>query len=136
MRVQTPFAIDRPLSARLGAVLDDWRALLRGQAKVPFGDDVSPTKLESHCANLFLLGVFGRPQRFRLDLVRTPDAPELAELAGRFLDEVDLPSPMAFVRSQAEATVEAEAPTLFEQGARDGRPYGRLLLPAWADGRI
>jgi hypothetical protein len=136
MRPQIPFSITNPLSARLGAVLDDWRALLRGQASMPFADDVDVAKLATACPNLFLLGVFDRPRRFRLDVARAEGGPEIAALAGRFLDEVDQPNPMAFLRSQAEATVESAQPTLYEQGARSGRPYGRLLLPAWGDGRI
>ena len=133
-----PFAIERPLPARLGAVLDYWRGLLRGEATVPFADDVDVTKVEALCADVFLLGVFEKPERFRLELARTPHASTVeSQLLGRFIDEVELPTPLEFLRAQADAAVESVGPTLYEHSpAGGGRPYARLLAPTWGEGQV
>jgi hypothetical protein len=134
----TPFAITRPLTSRLQSVLDEWRSLLRGGAEIPFADDVVAPKLEAVCPDIFVLGVFEKPRRFRLDLARTPDAPNVDHaLLGRFIDEVDLPAPMEFLRAQTEATVESMQPTFYEHAPHGAAPgYGRLLLPAWGEGKV
>jgi len=137
-RAATPFAIERPLPTRLGAVLDYWRSLLRGEAQIPFSDDVDWTRLEALCPDVFLLGVFDKPERFRLDMAATPHAPSAAgEIAGRFIDEVELPSPLEFLRAQADAAVESMAPTIYQHRPRGGGPaYARVLLPAWGAGKV
>ena len=137
-RHAAPFAIERPLPTRLGAVLDYWRGLLRGEATIPFSDDVDITKVEALCADVFLLGVFAKPERFRLDLAHTPHAPGVeGQLLGRFIDEVELPTPLEFLRAQADAAVESVGPTLYEHSPGGGEhPYARLLLPAWGEGKV
>jgi len=133
-----PFAIEPPLSGRLEAVLEDWKSLLRGQAEIPFADDLDFARAERLCPDAFLLGVFERPRRFRFELASTPHAPEIArELLGRFIDEVELRGPLHYLRAQAEAAVESLAPSFYEHrptGAEHG--YGRLLLPAWGEGHV
>ena len=137
-RRSTPFAIAAPLSSRLGAVFDAWTGLLRGEATIPFADDLDVVGLEGLCPNLFLLGVFEKPRRFRLDLARTPDAPQIeGAFRGRFIDEVDMPTPMEFLRAQAEAAVESAAATVYDHvPAGAGRAYGRLVLPTWGEGQV
>ncbi len=137
-RATTPFAIEMPLPERLGAVLDDWRARRRGAADIPFADDVDWERLQELCPDAFMLGVFEKPQRFRVELAATPHAPAIAaELAGRFLDEVDLETPLEFLRAQADAAVESGAPTVYRHSAGGGgRPYARLLLPLWGEGHV
>jgi len=138
MRPQTPFAIEHSLSPALDRTLAYWRELLRGEATIPFADDVNMAKVEAQADNVFILGVFEKPRRFRLELVRLPAAPDVeAELAGRFIDEVDLPSPLQFLSSQAAAAAEGQTPTVYEHrphGAERG--YGRVLLPAWGEGHV
>ena len=137
-RKDMPFALPRSLPTRLGQTLAHWRGLLRGGAETPFADDVSVSELRALAEDVVLLGVFQRPQRFRLDLAYAPDAPMIeSDLLDRFVDEADLPAPLAFLQAQAAATVEALAPTYYERKSRGGEPgFGRLLLPAWGEGRV
>jgi len=130
-----PFAITGPLGPRLDRLMDYWRSLLRGEATMPFADDLDMQRVNACCSDSFVLGVFEKPERFRLDLASTPFAPAVeATLQGRFIDEIDLPTPLEFLRSQADATVEGGSPTLYEHSG--GRSYARLLLPAWGEGQV
>ncbi len=114
-----PFAIERPLPGRLAEVLDYWRSLLRGEATIPFTDDVDWTRVRALCPDVFLLGVFEKPERFR------------------FIDEVDLPSPLEFLRAQADAATEGMAPTVYQHTPKaSARGYARLLLPCWGEGKV
>jgi hypothetical protein len=137
MLAHKPFAVDT-LGPRLEQLMDYWRNLLRGEASMPFADDIDMAKAQPLCSDTFVLGVFERPERFRLDLAHTPFAPDIAaKLVGRFLDEIDLPTPLEFLRAQADATVEGLSPTLYRhQPSGSERPYARLLLPAWGEGQV
>ena len=129
-RQAPPFALD--LSSRLEAVLGYWRGLRRGEAAIPFADDIDILAVQDLCADVFLLDVFDRPRRFRLALAHTPNAPHVeADLQGRFLDETDMPPPLELLLAQADAVVEVRAPTCHRE-----RRYVRLLLPAWGEGQI
>ena len=134
----SPFPIEGPLSPSLDRALDYWRNLLRGGATVPFADDVDMGRVQELCGEVFVLGVFQKPERFRLELARTPHAPAVErELQDRFIDDVDLPTPLEFLRSQAAATTESMAPTFYEHRPRAAeRGYGRLLLPFWGGGQV
>jgi hypothetical protein len=114
--------------------MDYWRGLLRGEATMPFADDIDMTKLRALADDVFVLGVFEKPERFRLELARSPRAPGLEALQGRFIDEADLPTPLEFLRAQAGATVESEGPTVHRQAGEQA--YARLLAPAWGEGQI
>jgi len=133
-----PFSIDLPLSPSLARLVDYWRGLLRGEATIPFADDLNMAKVEALTDETFVLGVFEKPQRFRLELAHTRQAPRIEEtLMGRFVDEVDLPNPMEFLKAQASATVESMAPSFYEHRPQHAeRGYGRLLLPAWGEGHV
>lgn len=135
---RTPLAITGPLSARLGEVHDYWRRLLRGEATIPFTDDVDPNLFGGICPDIFLVGVFERPRRFRLDFARMPEAPQVErQYLGRFLDEFDAPTPLEFILAQAAAAAEGPSPTIYQhRPRRRGRAYDRLLLPAWGEGRV
>ncbi|MFI4936594.1 MAG: hypothetical protein ACHP7N_18460 [Caulobacterales bacterium] len=137
-RHTTPFGIEAPLSPRLDRLLSYWRGLLRGEATIPFADDIDMAAAKGLCGETFLLGVFAKPERFRLELATTPSAPQVeADLVGRFIDEVDLPTPLEFLRAQADSTVESQAPTLYEHRPTGGeKSYGRLLLPGWGEGQV
>ncbi|HTX51118.1 MAG TPA: PAS domain-containing protein [Caulobacteraceae bacterium] len=135
MRRHAPFAIDEALGPRLDALFTYWSGLKRGEASIPFADDIDMAMVEDLCGDVFVLGVFEKPERFRLDLARTPRAPEIQNtVLGRFIDEVDLPGPLQYLRAQADAAVEGAAPAYYR---RDGEPaYARLLLPAWGEGQV
>jgi len=133
-----PFALEGALGPKLDQLLAYWKGLLRGEAEMPFADDVDPTKVAACCADMFLIGVFEKPRRFRLDVARTPNAPVVEQtLVGRFLDEVELGAPLQFLRAQAEATVESRAPTLYrDRPVGSELAYARLLAPAWGEGSV
>ena len=137
LRETHPFAIDARLGPQLESVLDYWRGLLRGEASMPFADDVDLVNVRGRCPDVFVLDVLERPQRFRMAVAVTPGAPIIAdELAGRFMDEVDLPTPLDYVRAQADSTVESLGPTLYRHVDDVARAYARLLLPAWGEGQV
>lgn len=130
-----PFPKPTRLSPDLARVDAYWRGLLRGSAQMPFWDDYRPTDLPDLADRLFLVDAFAEPERFRFASVGT----ELggAGLEGCFLDETELPRPLAFLRAQCSATLEAGRPTGWRVDADEGGPaYARLLLPMWGDGRI
>jgi hypothetical protein len=130
---QHPFALPKALSPDLCRVLDDWRGLLRGEAEMPFADDLKLTDLPDLAPNLFVIDVFDRPERFRVALVG--EGLQAHDLRGRFLDEVPPGWPFQYLRAQCAATVEAGAPTFFHAELAV-RPYSRLILPLWGEGRI
>lgn len=136
----TPFSVPSDLPADLARVLAYWRGLLRGNADMPFWDDVKLSDLPDLADRLFLIDVFARPDRFRFALVGK--AISGGDLDGLFLDEVGPRPPLSFLTSQCSATVEAGAPTCFRgdappsAGGDGGAAYMRLLLPMWGDGRI
>jgi hypothetical protein len=133
-----PFAVPTRLPPNLKRAMAYWKGLRRGAAEMPFWDDARLSDLPELKAQLFLVDVFARPERFRLAMIG--EALGAAGAAGKFIDETDLGSPFDFLRAQASATVESAAPTWFgheaERGAGAPRPYARLLLPMWGDGRI
>ena len=130
-----PYPVPVRLAPNLARVRAYWQGLLRGAAEMPFWDDVNLTVLPDLADRLLLIDVFGPRERFRFAILGAEIA--AGDLAGRFLDEVALSPPLAFLSSQCSATVEAAAPTYFHaEGTEGGRAYGRLLLPMWGDGRI
>jgi hypothetical protein len=132
MTQAAPFAVDGPLAPPLARLLAYWEGLKRGQAEVPFWDDLSEIKIEASGAETFILDVFSRPERFRFnDLEVAPPAVQSDLLLGLFLDDVDLPEVFTLLRAQASATVELMRPTLYAAGGGQ-----RLLLPAWGEGEV
>lgn len=131
-KLKRPFPPPARLAPDLARVQAYWQGLLRGAAEMPFWDDVRLTDLPDISDRLFLLDVFARPERFRFaSLGKALIGPELA---GCFLDEVELAPPFAFLRSQATATMEAARPTFFRENGP--RAAARLVLPLWGEGRI
>lgn len=134
----TPYALPDRLSPVLARVEAYWEGLLRGQAKMPFWDDVRLSDLPDLADRLMLIDVFARPERFRLGVIGKSITSEA--LAGKFLDETRLNSPFEFLASQCIATVEAGEGTWFRQERMAGAPlprcYSRLVLPMWGEGRI
>jgi hypothetical protein len=133
-----PFPLPDKLERDLARVLAYWQGLRRGGNSMPFWDDLKLSALADQSAQLMLIDVFDKPERFRFNHL----ADELTQrggeaLTGKFADEVDLPDPFAYLRAQCSATVEARAPTYYRSAAV-GTPaaYARILLPMWGDGRI
>lgn len=132
-----PFVPPEHLSPDLLRVKAYWQGLLRGSAEMPFWDDLDLTTLHDLSGRVFLVGVFSKPERLRLDLVGEDiAAAQSAPVAGLFTDEISGAPPLDFLSSQGSATLEASAPTYVEGALPDGRIYRRLLLPMWGDGRI
>lgn len=127
-----PFSIPQDLPPDLARVLAYWRGLLRGEAEMPFADDLNLAHLPDLTPRLFLIDVFERPMRFRVG--KAGAGLGLGDAEGRFLDEARFAEPFAFLPSQCAAAVEAAAPTYFaDQG---GRASSRLVLPLWGEGRV
>lgn len=127
-----PFAVPTRLSPDLARVQAYWQGLLRGGAEMPFWDDAKLSDLPDLTDRLLLIDAFQKPERFRFASVGAAIGGE--GLGGEFLDEGEFEGPFQFLRAQCAATVEAAAPTCYAfEGAR---PYARLLLPMWGDGRI
>lgn len=132
-----PYAPPKNLSPDLLRVKAYWESLLRGSAEMPFWDDLDLTTLHDIAGRLLLVGVFSKPERFRLDLVGEDlTAAAGAPVAGLFTDEIDASPPFDLLASQCSATVETAAPAYLESVLVDGRTYRRLLLPMWGDGRL
>ena len=126
-----PFALPARLSADLGRVRDYWDGLKRAENQVPFWDDVNLSALPGIEGRLLLVDVFEAPQRFRLNTVgKEIRADYGADLAGKFVDEVEAKGPLAYFAAQASATVEAAGPTYYHDG------FARLLLPMWGSGHV
>jgi PAS domain len=138
-----PFLPPEKLETDLARVRTYWEGLKRGDATMPFLDDVNPSTIPDLSGRLMLIGVFDRPLRFRLDMVGQDIRERLGrDVVGKFLDEIDAPAPLQYLNSQASAAVESRAPTYYRHGSRQERGsrgadgYSRLVLPMWGDGRI
>ena len=139
-----PFSVPRKLEPDLVRVLAYWQGLKRGEADMPFWDDVNLSSMPDLSGRLMLIAVFDKPVRFRLEML----GEELKEqygrdVVGKFLDEIDPRPPLQYLNSQSSAAVESFAPTYYRHGSakRSGSAsstdsYSRLLLPMWGDGRI
>lgn len=126
-----PFAPPANLTPDLAQVRTYWDELKRGENKVPFADDVNLSKLPGLQGRLLLVDVFDKPVRFRFNIVGADvTAAYGGDLAGKFADEIDLKGPLAYFLAQASATVEARAPTFYQDGT------ARLLLPLWGNGYV
>jgi len=133
-----PFSVPTHLPPNLVRVVAYWKGLLRGNATMPFWDDVRLIDLPDLADRLLLIDVFDLPERFRFNTVGKTLNDEA--MAGRFIDELDLGWPFEILPAQCSVTVESATPTFFHQAGSDGfgsaRPYFRLLLPLWGEGRI
>jgi hypothetical protein len=72
-----PYTFPRNLEPDLAQVLAYWEGLKRGDAGMPFWDDVNLSALPNLSKRLMLIEVFDKPLRFRLGTVG-------AELAERY----------------------------------------------------
>lgn len=130
-----PFALPADLTPGLAGAHAYWEGLLRGAAPMPFWDDLVLADMGGARGDTFTLEVFDKPERFRFGLVGEDlKACCAGEVEGVFLGEGALPEPFDFLLAQASATVESRSPTLHRGGG--DRPYARMLLPMWGEGRI
>ena len=133
-----PYSIRAPLSPDLTRVEAYWKGLLRGNASMPFWDDLRLSALPDLADQLMLIEVFELPQRFRFDHLGA--ALNEDSLEGRFIDEIQLRWPLDFLLSQCSATVESASSTVYRFVAPKSEAakgaYQRLLLPFWGEGQI
>ncbi len=126
-----PFPLPQKLAPDLARVREYWDGLKRGENKVPFADDVNFSKLPGLQGRLVLVDVFDKPWRFRLNIVGGDIHSWYGgDLTGKFVDELESKGPLGFFLAQASATVEAKAPTFYQDG------FARLLLPLWGNGYV
>lgn len=142
-RPLVPYPMPKKLAPNLARVRAYWESLRRGEANMPFWDDVNLSSLPKLSARLLLVDVFAKPQRFRFNFVGQQLVKRYGEtIVGTFADEMEPKSPFDYFLSQASATVERGAPSCYTHAARAGAksrksaPYTRLLLPMWGDGHV
>lgn len=138
MNSSSRFALPAKLPPGLGRVRDYWESLKRGEASMPFWDDVKLSSLPDLSDRLLLVDAFENPPRFRLNSVGAQIRRGYgADLADKFVDEIAQKGPFELLAVQATATIEAKAPTFYAAPAGSGHQgYARLLLPMWGEGRI
>src|SRR5262245_7597595 len=132
---RAPFALPQTLEPALARVRDYWLGLRRGQADIPFADDVKLRALNGAGADLMLVDVFERPFRFRIAVAAHGIGGRYGHpVEGLFADELVPKPPLEFLLSQCSATLEGRGPTYYRSSASS--PYSRLILPLWGDGHI
>ena len=123
-----PFPLPTKLEPELADLQRYWNGLKRGQAEMPFTDDVKLT-LAPHSTWTMLADVLKQPVRFRFALVGDDIRRSYgSDLAGLLADEIDIRVPLNFLVSQCSAAVEGRSSSYY---AHDG--YARLALPLWGD---
>ncbi|WP_253711087.1 PAS domain-containing protein [Bradyrhizobium sp. WD16] len=134
-----PYCLPPKLEADLSLLLGYWDGLKRGDAEMPFADDVDPTALPNP-DGMILIEVSETPMRFRVAMAGAEIRKICGDvLAGAFLDEIAGRYPLDYLHSQSSATVEGRTPTYYRHrpdSGRDDGPYARLMMPTWGDGRI
>jgi hypothetical protein len=133
--VDLPFSLPPTLDPGLARVYDYWFGLRRGQADIPFADDVKLGALSDTTVDSILVDVFERPLRFRIALAGSGIARRYGSpIEGIFADEFTPQAPLDYFLSQCSASVEGRAPNFYRNARRP--VYARLLLPLWGDGHI
>ena len=132
-----PYPLPDALSKDLTQAWDYWNNLKRGNAAMPFVDDVKLGELKADQA--ILIKVFRMPQRFCVEFAGQGVGLSYGgDLLGKFVDELPARPPLNYFLSQCSATVEARAPTGYLNACAkaDIGSYQRILLPLWADGHV
>lgn len=121
---------------------DYWESLKRGDASMPFWDDVTLSSLPDLADRLMLVDVFEGPLRFRFNTIGQNIRTQYGtNVTGKFLDEIEIRAPFEYLTAQSSATIESRSPAFYESvssrssAQHEGR-YARLLLPMWGNGRI
>lgn len=134
MHCRNPFPLPDLLDAKLQPIVSLWDSLKRGEAGMPFADDLGVPALVKLPGNPFLLGVFAAPERFRLEFLS--EGLRGAAGAASFIDEITPNVHFSYLRAQCSATVEAAAPTWLRLTELSGYHFSRVLLPLWGNGQI
>ena len=108
-----PFSLPRKLEPDLVRVRSYWDGLKRGDADMPFWDDVNLSSLPDLSGRLMLIEVFDKPVRFRLEMLGEELKEYGRDVVGKFLDEIDARPPLQYLNSQSSAAVESRAPTYY-----------------------
>jgi len=112
---------------------------------MPFWDDVSISALPDSSGRLMLIEASDKPARFRCGFGVVGEEVKRqygGDLAGKFLDEIEVRHPLQFLISQSSATIESRYPTYYRHARAKGgssrvdQEYSRLVLPMWGDGHI
>jgi hypothetical protein len=141
-RSTVPYSVPSKLEADLARLRAYWEGLKRGDAGMPFWDDVNLTALPDLSGRLMLIDVFEKPLRFRFGTVGEELKERYgADYVGKFSDEIEIKRPLHYVSSQCVATMEGRAPTYYrhevaKHGSSRAEGYSRLILPMWGDGHI
>jgi hypothetical protein len=131
--ISLPFALPSGLEPGLARIRDYWLGLRRGQADIPFTDDVKLSALND--AELILVDVFERPIRFRIAVAQSGIAGRYGQsVEGMFADEIVPRAPLDYFLSQCSASLEGRTQTYYRSAQRPS--YARLLLPLWGEGHI
>jgi hypothetical protein len=117
-RSTVPYSVPSKLEAGLARVRAYWEGLKRGDAGIPFWDDVNLAALPDLSHRVMLIEVFDKPLRFRFGIVGEELKERYgADVVGRFSDEIEIHHPFQYLNSQALATVESRAPTYYRHEA-------------------
>ena len=133
-----PFALPAFLNAPFAALRGYWNSLKRGNASIPFSDDLSLAALGKLADSVVLIHVFKKPQRFLFEMA----AGKVSDLYGekledQFADELEARTPLQYFASQSSATAESGTPTFYHYAqAGESAEYKRLMLPFWGDGHV
>jgi hypothetical protein len=134
MTKKRPFAAPSDLEPGLARAHEYWRGLRRGQADIPFADDVKLSALQEADIDLMVIDVFERPTRFRITIAGRRIAGQYGQLVeGLFADEMVPQPPLDYLLSQCSATFEGREPTFYRNTSSC---HSRLMLPLWGDGHI
>jgi hypothetical protein len=137
MEISNPFTVPSELPGRLSGIFAYWQKLRRGANEMPFADDLQFAAVLELSRAIVVLDVFADPERFRFNLIGDGLLVNQEASAHKFLDEVQFTGQLAYLRSQASATVEAAQPTYMLFKNKTNQPaFKRLLLPMWGRGQI
>jgi hypothetical protein len=138
-----PFSLPRKLEPDLAQIRAYWEGLKRGEADMPFWDDVNLSMMPDLAGRLMLIEVFEKPVRFRLGMLGEEVIERYGKnVVGKFLDEIDMHPPLQYLSSQSSAALESRGPTYYRHtstkrgSSSTTAGYSRLLLPMWGGGRI
>jgi hypothetical protein len=141
-KAKLPFALPQRIEPPLMRLVAYWEKLKRGQANMPFADDIKLDALPGLADNVLLMDVFEKPVRFRFAVVGRRIIDQYGSgLDGEFVDEIVGRVPLDYFFSQCSATVEGHVPTYFRHGLTGTKvtspeSYARMLLPLWGNGHI
>ena len=137
-----PFPVPENLALDFVRVRNYWESLKRGNASMPFWDDVNLSSLPDLSERLMLVDVFENPQRFRFNSIGQEIRTQYgASVTSQFLDKIEIKAPFEYLTAQSSATIEGKVPTFYASSlSKSARLrqnlYARLLLPMWGNGRI